>query len=599
MSSPVDHAQSVIALVIIAYVAIITAAGAYYSKFLRTADAYFRAGGAIPWWTAGLSMYMGNFTAYTFVGLASLVYVDGFAGLILETGPVLAFLLAGLVFAQRWHRLRLTSPPEYLEARFNPLTRKLFSMLGIATTLLGGGIRLYAVSKLIETFLGFPILWAIVLVAAVIVLYTMLGGLWGVVITEVLQFVILYLAVAAIAVGCCVWIEQNASWSEFCVRISETYSGWGGFPNAERGRTWGWLLAFWFAYLLDYNGEWGMIQKMCCTPTEHDARKAALLAAALSIPHAFLLLGPCVVARVFWQAEIADPNVIRQTEAVYGKIALKLLPAGMIGIVLAAMISSTLSTLSTAWNARATSLVNDLYVRFLRPTAKDREQILVGRLAVAGIGAIATAVGITIALSADGIFDLAQSLVGLVIIPLILPLLLGLIIPVANPWAGLFGLLAAFAFAGANRWASASWGGTAPLSFEVELFLSTAVTTVAMILSDSFGADADARTRTRAFFTRLRQPHPQVATDAGIPSPARIIGAFLILIGLLMGGLCLLAATAFDLATMGAATGILLGTGLTMRALAAPKPALEKLDRSFDDGSPRIPNTPSRSQELS
>ena len=218
---------------IITFIYVIAAAGVYYSKFLRTADAYFRAGGAIPWWIAGLSMYMGNFTAYTFVGLASLVYIDGTSAWPRQRQPRSPFSWRHDLRRAR-HRLHLTSPPEYLESRSDPVTRELFSTLGILTTFLGSGIRLYAVSKLIETFVGFPLVSAIVTVATVVVIYTMLGGLWGVVITEVLQFVILYLAVVLLAVMCLVWINQHASWSDFFARIPQVIPAGGAFRIGAR-----------------------------------------------------------------------------------------------------------------------------------------------------------------------------------------------------------------------------------------------------------------------------------------------------------------------------------------------------------------------------
>ena len=94
--------------VIGAYMVLMAVAGSYYARYIRTADAFFRAGRSVPWWAAGISIYKANFTAYTFTGIASLVYIDGLSGLLLETGPALAFLLAALVFVPRWYRLGLT-----------------------------------------------------------------------------------------------------------------------------------------------------------------------------------------------------------------------------------------------------------------------------------------------------------------------------------------------------------------------------------------------------------------------------------------------------------------------------------------------------------
>ena len=191
----VDHSQLVIWAVIFCYMAIIAGAGSYYARYMKSADAYFKAGNQIPWWAAGISMYMANFTAYTFVGIASMVYMRGMPALLLETGPALAFAVAALVMAPRWYRLNIASPPEYLERRFNPLTRHLFSVLGILARLIGNGVRLFSMSKFIESVTGIPTTYMILITGVVVIAYTVLGGLWAVIITDVLQFVVLMLAV--------------------------------------------------------------------------------------------------------------------------------------------------------------------------------------------------------------------------------------------------------------------------------------------------------------------------------------------------------------------------------------------------------------------
>jgi len=105
--------RALVWIVVAVYLVLITAAGSYRSKFMVSSGAYFKGGNAIPWWAAGVSMYMSNFTAYTFVGIGSPVYSEGTTGLLLETGPALAFLVSARLFAQRRHRLNPMSPPSF------------------------------------------------------------------------------------------------------------------------------------------------------------------------------------------------------------------------------------------------------------------------------------------------------------------------------------------------------------------------------------------------------------------------------------------------------------------------------------------------------
>lgn len=565
MSPLIQNHQLIIWLVIAVYLVIITAAGGYYSKYMRTADAYFRGDNLIPWWAAGISIYMTNFTAYTFVAIASLVYVDGLAGILLETGPALVYLIVAIFFARLWHRLNVTSPPEYLEARFNPLTRQLFSVFGIATTFIASGMRLYAMSKLAEALLGVPLVWTIVLTGVVIVVYTMLGGLWAVIVTDVVQFIVLFLAVVPLFVLAVAAIFTDASWAEFVSRIPDNFAA---FPRPETGRTWGWLAAFWFSYLLDLGGDWGTIQRLGCTPTERDARKGAYLAMALSIPHAVVLLGPCFIARVLWADEIADPTIVSQAETVYGKIALKLLPVGMIGVVIAAMFSATMSTLSVAWSVRGTSFVNDLYVRFWRPNADDREKILLGRLAILVIGGVATTVAVLVALTSSGLFALAQDVIGFVVIPLVLPLLLGLFVRRAQRWSGLAALAACLAFAIFNRNAYALLGRSAPFVFETEIIFSTLLAVLVMVGSGFLPRAAADEAREQAFLQRLEAPRPPPALSQSLPSALDVIGSFTLLIGGLVTLLIAFPQSALNRAVMLFAALVLLSSGWWMKRSA-------------------------------
>lgn len=535
MNEPVAILQQnrlLIWVVVLAYMGVISAAGSYYGKYMRTADAYFKAGNLIPWWAAGISMYMSNFTAYTFVAIASLVYMRGLPGLLLETGPALAFALGAIFLAHRWHRLNLTSPPEFLEARFNPATRQTFSILGNLSRFIASGIRLLAMCKFLESVTGIPTEAMIVITALVVVFYTVLGGLWAVIVTDVLQFVILCLAVIPLFIIAVAQIFLEGGLAHFIAAIPE---GFASFPNTNplaayqgvpvaAGPQWGWLLVFWFAYFFDYNGDWGIIQRMCCTPTERDAKKAIWLSAALSVPHAFLLLGSCFIARVLWGASIADPTNVQEAELIFGRVALKLLPAGLVGVVAAAMFSATMSTLTVAWSVQSTSFVNDIWRRFIRKNANDRELILAGRLAVVVLGLGAMAIALAIAVTETDIFALAQSLVSLVVTPMIVPMIFGILIPFSHRYGAMAALLGTFTFGLLNKFLF-------HIPFEIEILLSVSICVSILVGSGLFGRDLAYQRQVAAFFARMRTPRKAEVSASEIPSPLRIVGGFMMLIG--------------------------------------------------------------------
>ncbi|MFO1449423.1 MAG: hypothetical protein U1F61_14815 [Opitutaceae bacterium] len=530
----------VIVSVVVVYLVLITAAGSYHSRFMKSSADYFQAGNAVPWWAAGISMYMSNFTAYTFVGVASLVYAEGLTALLLETGPALAFLVAAGYFSRRWHRLNLMSPPEYLEARFNGSTRTVFSVFGISQTFLSSGMRLYAMCKFVEGMTGAPLVPTIVVCGVVVLTYTLLGGLWAVIVTDFVQFVVLLLAAVSLLALSAWTLFVDVGVATFLARIPEGYAT---FPGSNPAHGWGWLLVFWFTYLLDYNGDWGIIQRMGCTPTERDARKAALLSLGFSVPHAFLLLGPCFLARVLYSDEIGPPTDSAVAEGVYGRIAALLLPPGLVGVVVAAMLSATMSTLSTSWSVRSASFVNDLYRRFVRPKATDPEQIAAGRIAVLVQGAAAIAVAIAVARTATGLFALAQSLVALVVVPVIAPLLLALIVPRMKRWSALVAMASCVLFGLINKTAYPVFGRIAPLPFEIEVPISFALAGVVLLASGWLPLTGEERRQQEAFVERLRHPRVPVPANSALPPPLRLMGSFMLWVGALVFALLLVPQT--------------------------------------------------------
>lgn len=561
------HPYLLIWIVIATYLILVTAAGSYYSKFMKTSAAYFKAGNAIPWWASGISMYMSNFTAYTFVGIGSLVYIEGMSGLLLESGPALAYLLAALLCARRWHRLNLMAPPEYLEIRFNPATRKVFSVFGISTTFFSSGIRLFAMCKFAEGTMGIPLIPAIVVTGGVIVIYTMMGGLWAVIVTDFVQFVVLMVAATCLLLTCAWVVFADVGLGEFLARIPADYAT---FPGANLNHGWGWLLTFWLSYLLDYNGDWGVIQRMCCTPTERDAKKSALLAMSFAVPHAFFLLGPCFIARVLYSQQLGSPADPVAAERAYAGIAALVLPPGLVGVVLAAMFSATMSTLSTTWNVRSASFVSDLYVRFLRPNARDGEQILMGRVAIALLGVIGVVVGILVSRYPEGVFRLSQYLVALIVVPVLSPMLFALFVSRTKRWAALAAMGACLVFAVINKWGFALLGRTAPLPFEWEVPLQFTLSVAVLWCASRLPQNALEREQQAEFDRRIAQPRPAPeALASDIPPPLGVMGSFVLVIGGLLLALACIPQTLVHRGVTLVSALLLLGIGLTMRRVNA------------------------------
>ena len=544
MTHPALDPHSAAQIVVVVYMLLMASIGAYYSRHMKTVDDYFHGSGAVPGWAAGISAYMTNFSAYSFVAIASVVFLNGSAGLLLETGPALAFYLGATLLATRWYRSGVTTPVEFLEERYGKGTRQVFAWLGIILGLIGSGMRIYALGHLIHSMLGFPLAVSIVGLGIIMLTYTVMGGVWAVIVTDVVQFIVLLVAVIPlffVSLARVGWVSGL---------FSQAPQGYFSFPSGEYSMFW--LGAWWLSYLLDYNGNWGVIPRFCITSSEREAKKAGYWAAALSVPHALLLFMPVLVAKIMMPE--VDP------ESAYGAIAMALLPAGMVGIVAAAMLAATMSALDSSWNVVAAVLTKDIYKRLLRPRADDRELLLAGRVATMLVGVAATAVALTIALTQTRLFGMAQIVVSTIQAPTVLPFLMGILFPFLPRWSALAGVLIGLA---------AWWINTTVLaeaSFAVHFAVSfSSVAGVLLLFSLLFPPKGKDRERITGFFKRLRQPAPaQDTTATDMPSPLRIIGLFTAAAGLLMFCMLALPQSTFDrfLTASAGLTVLLLGLGM-------------------------------------
>jgi hypothetical protein len=289
---------------------------------------------------------------------------------------------------------------------------------------------------------------------------------------------------------------------------------------------------------------------------------------------------------VLWSREIADPNVIAQAEVAYGHIALKLLPGGMIGVVAAAMLAATMSTLSVSWNVRSTSFVNDLYLRFLRPAAGGREQIFVARVAVAVIGSIGVGVAIWIALASSGLFALAQTLIGFVVVPIVLPMLLGLIVPSARSWAGTACFVTCFAFACANQFLYSLARLTQPLPFESVIVISIILGSAVLFGSALAPRSPEEARRIDQLFLKMSTPVVEQPMKLDLPAPVGVIGTLTLIVGVLVSILILLPQDRVDRAMTAGSAVVLIILGIWMRrSRNSPRPADSQLCNEYDSQS--------------
>jgi len=405
------------------------AAGLYLSRLVKTSNDLFAAGGQSPWWLSGLSAFMTMFSANTFVVWGGIAYQYGLVAVTINLCYGVAAIAAGYTVAGRWKSLGIRTPAEYIERRFGRPALHFYTWFMMAFRIVGTGGALYAISTLILAVIGDQNLVfsptalnsAIVIFAIIIIVYTMIGGLWAVLVTDTLQFIILNLAVLFV--------------------IPLALVGVGGLDGVVAGlpegflqltsRRFSWLfLVGWVAiHYFMIGAEWAFVQRYLCVPTPKDARKSTFLFGGLYLFSPFLWLLPPLLWRIHSPipAGADAATITRLAETAYIVSCKAFLPAGMLGLMIAALFSATASMISSQLNVFSGVLTENIY-RPLARNPSDQRLLFMGRLFTCLLGLVVMAIAMATP-ALGGAAKLIISVTELMVTPLLAPVLVALFVP--------------------------------------------------------------------------------------------------------------------------------------------------------------------------
>lgn len=398
--------------------------GLYFAIKAKTADDMLNAGGQSPWWVAGLSGFMTMFSAGTFVVWGGLAYSQGLVAIIINLGYGIAALIVGWLVAGKWQRLGLRTPADYVELRFGIAAVRLYTWFMMVFRLIGAGVALYALAVIVAALIpldagnllrdpetgNLSVAIAALIFGLVIVLYTMAGGLWAVLMTDVVQFIVLNLAVLLMVP----LIVMNAGGLDQV--IAKAPEGFFSLTGGDYG--WYFIVGWALIHVFMIGGEWAFAQRFISVPSEKDARKSAWLFGILYLVSPFLWLAPPLIFRTI----VPDAPV----EQAYILAAQSVLPAGVIGLMLAAMFSATASLVSSQLNVFAGVIASPWIRRLERAGASASSSINAVRVAtvVLGVGLVALAAAVPVLGGAEALIISATSLL---VGPLLAPSVWGLI----------------------------------------------------------------------------------------------------------------------------------------------------------------------------
>ena len=472
---PIDWA------VIVLYLVFVLVIGLLASRQTRSGTDFFLAGRSIPAWVCGIAFISANLGAQEVIGMGASGAKYGFATAhFYWIGAIPAMVFVGLFMMPFYYGSKARSAPEYLRLRFDEKTRGFNAVTFAVMTILSSGVSMYALAKLIGvlhimdaplTAMGLPLSWtfhvAVLVSAAVVLVYIYFGGLRGAIYNEVLQF---FLIVAGFAPLVFIGLRAVGGWEGLKASLGPSYLHvWRGMARPETnplGVEW-FGLAMGLGFVLSF-GYWCtdflIVQRAMAAESMASARRTPLIAASLKMFFPFLVILPGLIAMAATSnamhaqqngasppAATSAPSAPRDAAFVIptkldanGKVSLdntgkpeldydlaapnlllRYFPTGMLGLGLTALLASFMSGMAGNVTAFNTVWTYDIYQAYLKPDGDDRHYLQVGRWATL-VGVLLSIGAAYVATRFNNIMDLMQLIFAFVNAPVFATFLLGM-----------------------------------------------------------------------------------------------------------------------------------------------------------------------------
>ncbi|MCA1902733.1 MAG: hypothetical protein LDL53_11035 [Candidatus Hydrogenedens sp.] len=533
-------------ILILFYFVLMLGVSLYSYRYIQQLKDYFKGGNRIPWWLSGVSFWMTSFSVAAFVFYPSLCYRYGWVGITLLWVAVPATIFSAYVFGWRWRRLRVNSPVEFVEERYNGTLRQILVWQGVPVKIIDDSMKLLATGKFVSIITNISIANSILLVGGIILFCTFLGGLWAVTITDFIQFIVL-------GAGLLVILPLSIYHAGGITHIFESVPK-GFFHLTNDEFPWSYVIPLVILYAFSWSSiNWSLIQRYYCVRDEKEVNKVGLTVIILYI------IGPPLMFFPAFAGKLIVPE-LKDAGDIYPILCSMLLPAGMLGLLISAMFSATMSTLSSDFNVCASVITQDVYRRLIRPYAQEKELIWTGRISTVVVGILALIVALLLSRGkAENLFRVMVTLFGVATGPVAVPMMLGMVSKRYTARSAIFGFcigtLVGLLFLYIQLWAKSFtlpfgiawvadkkelilWGLT--MKMEIAMFLATtSITYVCMeLITILVPASISERNNIGKFFQKIENPIGKLDEDKEVIegkeyfSPYKIVGTCGVLIAI-------------------------------------------------------------------
>ncbi len=369
-------------VVLVAYLAGVTLLGIWVGRRQANAKDYFVADRAIPWWAVLFSIVATETSALTFISIPGLAYVGNLGFLQVAAGYIIGRIAVAFLLLPRYYQGELVTAYALLEKRFGLATRRLTSVVFMVTRAMADAVRVFATAIPIALILGdsVPREWvmpaAIVILGVLTIIYTYRGGMKAVVWTEILQASV-YI-IGGISALILIGRGVEGGWPAIldAARASGKLQAIDWYTGIDRAHTvFAGLIGGAFLAMASHGADQLIVQRLLSSKSLRDAQRAIIGSGiAVFVQFTLFLMIGVGLFVLFEGREFATPD------AVFPTFIIERMPAGLVGLIVAAIVAATMSTHSGAINSLAAATTHDLYLPLMKRSADDPRTLRAGKM---------------------------------------------------------------------------------------------------------------------------------------------------------------------------------------------------------------------------
>ncbi|MCS6953281.1 MAG: sodium:solute symporter family protein [Bryobacterales bacterium] len=530
------------------YFSFVLGIGWLLRKRVATSEDFLTSGRSVPVWITSLAFIAANLGAQEVIGMSASGAKYGImTAHFYWVGAIPAMIFVGVFMMPFYYGSRARSVPEYLKLRFDEKTRGFNALTFAAMTVFSSGISMYALGLLFQLVLGWSFTASVLLSAAIVLIYTFLGGLTSAMYNEVLQFFLIVLGFAPLAI---LAVVRAGGWDGIAAHVPAAMThSWRYVAEASHNpmgvEVFGLVAGLGFVLSFGYwCTDFLVIQRAMAANSMSAARRTPLLAAVPKMLMPLIVIVPGIAAVALAQMDTGYSLPRKGDGYDYDQVLMTLMaqfyPSGMLGVGITALMASFMSGMAGNVTALNTVWTYDIYQSYIRKRAPDSHYLWVGRLTTVFGTALSVATAYLARLY-NNIMDLLQLVFGFVNAPLFATFLLGMFWKRATGHGAFSGLLAGTAAAalthgltraeGKGGWVATlhEFPSTMAQNFWIAIFAWTACFVVTILVS------LLTRPRPEAELRGLVYGLTQLPRDEGVawyrrPAPLAVV----------VGGMCVL-----------------------------------------------------------